>query len=343
MFDFNRNHKALVLTAFGVFLALSLGVAVFPAYQMESYTPIPNQPKMSDAELKGEQVFISEGCVACHTQQVRNIEMDNTWGQRPSVPEDYYYSKQRIDVWRQTPSILGSERTGPDLTSVGERQSSAAWQLLHLYDPRAVVEASVMPSFRWLFKEVDSIKVDTSDVIVAVPKDIFDKPGKKIVATKDAINLVAYLQSLKQPELPEGSAPEFIPFSEKDVKGQESEKSSTTSSLDGEKLFMNTCAACHQNNGKGVPRAFPPLAGSKTVNNEDPTKMISIILRGYNKLEGYGPMPAFGEQLTDAEIAAIMTHERSSWGNNAPAVQVEDVKKVRDSILKNPNLNSDVQ
>ena len=337
MFDFNRNHKTLVLTAFGVFLALSLGVAVYPAYQMENYTPIPDQPKMTDEELAGEHVFISEGCVACHTQQVRNIEMDKTWGGRPSVPEDYYYSKQRMDVWRQTPSILGSERTGPDLTDVGERQSGAAWQLLHLYDPRAVVEASIMPGFRWLFREVDSAAVDTSDVIVAVPKDIFDKPGKKIIATKDALNLVAYLQSLRQFKLPEGSEPEFIPFAEEDVQDQKLDEASTTTSLDGEKLFMNTCAACHQKTGKGVPGAFPPLEGSEIVNAQDPTKMISIILQGYNELKGYGPMPAFGDQLTDAEIAAIMTHERSSWGNNAPAVKVEEVKKVRDSIMKDPS------
>ena len=338
MMDFNTDHRALVLTAFIVFLVLSLGVAVYPAYQMEDYQPLPNQPKLTDEELKGEHVFISEGCVACHTQQVRNIEMDNMWGKRPSIPEDYFYSKQRIDVWRQTPSLLGSERTGPDLTDVGKRQPGAAWQLLHLYDPRAVAEGSVMPSFRWLFEEVDSAYVQESDVVVAVPKEFLPDPGKKIVATADALNLVAYLQSLKQTPLPEGREVDFIPFSKKKTQEEGSAQAATTNSLDGEKLFMNTCAACHQQTGKGVPGAFPPLAGSATVNNEDPTKMITIILEGYNALPNYGPMPAFGDQLTDAEIAAIMTHERSSWGNNAPAVKTEDVKKVRDSLIKDPDL-----
>lgn len=337
MMNFNKNHKALVLTTFIVFVTLSLGVAVFPAYQMENYEPLPDQPKLTAEELKGEHVYISEGCVACHTQQVRNIEMDNTWGKRPSIPEDYYYSKQRMDVWRQTPSLLGSERTGPDLTDVGKRQPGSAWQLLHLYDPRVVVQGSIMPSFRWLFEEVDSTHVQDSDVVVAVPKEIFNKPGKKIIATPEALHLVAYLQTLKQTQLPEGEEVEFIPFSKKS-ENEGSTQAFTTSSLDGEKLFMNTCAACHQRTGKGISGAFPPLAGSEIVNNIDPTKMITIIMQGYDQLEAYGPMPALGDQLTDAEIAAIMTHERSSWGNNAPAVTVEDVKKVRDSIIKDPNL-----
>lgn len=337
MMDFNTNHKALVLTAFIVFLILSLGVAVYPAYQMEDYEPLPDQPILTDEEIKGEHVYISEGCVACHTQQVRNIEMDNPWGERPAVAEDYIYSKQRIDIWRQTPSILGSERTGPDLTNVGERQPGSAWQLLHLYDPRAVVEESIMPSFRWLFEEVDSTLIKDSDVVVAVPKEIFSKPGKKIIATTEALQLVAYLKTLKQIPLPEGKQVEFIPFSKKS-ENEGAASASTTSSLEGEKLFINTCAACHQKTGKGIPGAFPPLAGSEIVNNVDPTKMITIIMQGYDQLEGYGAMPAFGDQLTDAEIAAIMTHERSSWGNKAPAVTVEDVKKVRDSIIKDPNL-----
>lgn len=339
MIDFNKNHKALVFTAFIVFFILSMGIAVFPAYQMEDYQPLPDQPKLTDEEIKGEHIFISEGCVACHTQQVRNIEMDNTWGERPSIPEDYYYSKQRMGVWRQTPSLLGSERTGPDLTDIGKRQPGEAWQLLHLYEPRAVAEGSVMPSFRWLFKEIDSAFIKESDITVAVPKEFLKDPGKKVIATQDALHLVAYLQTLKQASLPEGRNIDFIPFSNKEEEIG-SKQGNTTSSLDGEKLFMNTCAACHQRTGKGIPGAFPPLAGSETVNNADPTKMITIIMQGYDELKGYGPMPAFGDQLTDAEIAAIMTHERSSWGNNAPAVKVEDVKKVRDSLFKDPKVKN---
>lgn len=330
MLDFNTDHKALVITALGVFLFLSIGIAVIPAFQMEEYGPLPDQPKMTQEEILGQKVYIAEGCVACHTQQVRNIEMDKMWGKRPTVAEDYYYSKQRMDVWRQTPSILGSERTGPDLTDIGNRQPSSAWQYLHLYNPRAVVGESIMPSFPWLFNEVDSTKVGADDIVVAVPKEFLKDASKKIVPTEDAVHLVAYLNSLKQAELPKGVEVEFIPFKKKVTEGGGAGQASASGGLDGEKLFMNTCAACHQGSGKGVPGAFPPLANSTIVNDPDPTKLISIVLHGFHELPEYGPMPPFGDQLSDAEIAAITTHERSSWGNDAPAVKEEDVKKVRD-------------
>src|SRR5690606_38982328 len=115
--------------------------------------PLPGMESPSAEVQRGLHIYIREGCVACHTQQVRNIEMDNVWGDRPSMPADYYYSKKRMDVWRQSPSLLGSERTGPDLTHVGSRQPSLDWHLLHLYNPRLVVGESVMPGYPWLFEE----------------------------------------------------------------------------------------------------------------------------------------------------------------------------------------------
>ena len=45
-------------------------------------------PKMTEQEQRGLNVYVSEGCIGCHTQQVRNIEMDKTWGSRPSMPSD---------------------------------------------------------------------------------------------------------------------------------------------------------------------------------------------------------------------------------------------------------------
>ena len=48
--------------------------------------PLPGQPQPTASELNGLHIYISEGCVACHTQQVRNIEMDKMWGDWPSIP-----------------------------------------------------------------------------------------------------------------------------------------------------------------------------------------------------------------------------------------------------------------
>ncbi|GJM33339.1 MAG: cytochrome-c oxidase [Saprospiraceae bacterium] len=328
MFNFHKDHKNLVNTALSGFVFLSIIVAVLPAYQLQDVEPLPKQPELTEEALKGLNVFISEGCVACHTQQVRNIEMDKIWGARPSIPSDYYYSKQRLDVWRQSPSLLGSERTGPDLTNIGKRQPGQQWHLLHLYNPRSVVSVSIMPAYPWLFEEKDTISIREDDIIVPVGPNFYNKAGKKIVAKEEALQLVAYLQSLKQPEI-QGEIPiDFIPAAKKKREKGNAEQASN-SLPDGQQLYMQTCSACHQENGQGLVGAFPPLAGSAVVQDENPELLIKIILQGYDARSEYAQMPPFADQLTDAEIAAIANHERSSWGNDAPPISEEEVKKIR--------------
>lgn len=328
MLNFHKEHKNLVLTAGIVFVALSIMIAIFPAFQMQDTEPIPNEKPMSAEVQKGLRIYVEENCMACHTQQVRNIEMDKVWGDRPSVPSDYYYSKKRLDVWRQSPSLLGSERTGPDLTNIGKRQPSEDWHLLHLYNPRAVVAASVMPSYKWLFEEVDSTQVRKDDKVITAPAAYFNKPGKKIIATEDAMALVAYLKSLKQIEMPGTTSEDFIPA----LRKKQAEAAAAGEKLDGATLYAQVCAACHQDTGKGIKGAFPPLEGSSIVNDENAEMLIRIVLQGYDARTDYGVMPGFGDQLTDEEIAAITTHERSSWGHKAPEVTAEDVKRVREFV-----------
>lgn len=333
MFDFHKNHKILVLAAFLGFVTLSFLVAVAPAYQMQDVEPLPDQAQMTDNERKGLHLYIQEGCVACHTQQVRNIEMDNTWGERPSIPSDYYYSKERMDIWRQSPSLLGSERTGPDLTDIGRRQSSEAWHLLHLFNPRSVVGESVMPSYPWLFQVVDSGMVRENDVVVNLPEAYATPSGTTVIAKEEALQLVAYLQSLKQLKLPDGQVEEFIPaLKQIQTEGMSETDKGSVAGINGAQLYKQACAVCHQDNGKGVAGAFPPLAGSPIVNDIDPEFMIKIILQGYDARSEYAAMQAFADQLSDAEIAAVANHERTSWGNNAPEVTEEDVKKIRDFV-----------
>src|SRR3546814_20431064 len=69
-------------------------------------------------------------------------------------------------------------------------------------------------------------------------------------------------------------------------------------------------------------------------NDDNPETLIRIILQGYDARAEYAAMPPFATQLSDAEIAAIATHERSSWGNNASPVDAEAVNKIRKTIEK---------
>lgn len=330
MLNFHKDHKKLVLTALIAFVILSLVIAVIPASQMQEVQPLPDQKDLTISEREGLHVYVSENCMACHTQQVRNIEMDKVWGERPSIPSDYFYSKARMDVWRQSPSLLGSERTGPDLTNVGKRQPGKEWHLLHLYNPRIVVKESVMPGYPWLFEEKDSTKITAEDIVVPVPAKYISNKGNKMIATEKAMFLVSYLQSLSQAPMP-GISPDFIPSISKK---EEATSSDGKNIVDGEKLYAQTCAACHQATGLGLAGAFPPLAGSAIVNDENHELFIKIILQGYDARSEYGQMPGFAAQLSDEEIAAIATHERRSWGNDAPAVSAEDVKKIRDFVME---------
>ena len=331
MFDFHKNHRLLTITAFLGFIVLSIGIAIIPANQMQEVKPLPGMQELSSEELKGLHVYVSENCMSCHTQQVRNIEMDQVWGERPSLASDYYFSKQRMDLWRQSPSLLGSERTGPDLTEVGKRQPGIEWHLLHLYNPRIVVKESIMPRYSWLFEEKSAAMVTKKDVVVPVPAKLLKNPDHKLVAKPEALALVAYLQSLFQADLGQNLGPDFIPSTRKK---KEQSSGDESLGLDGLQLYSETCATCHQPTGDGIPGAFPPLAGSKIVNDPDPNILIQIILSGYDARPEFGVMPGFADLLTDEEIAAIANHERSSWGNEAPAISPEEVSEIRKFIQK---------
>ena len=91
----------------------------------------------------------------------------------------------------------------------------------------------------------------------------------------------------------------------------------------GEKVYAANCAACHQPTGKGLPPTFPALAGGK-VTTGDKAGHINIVLKGKP-----GTAMASFARLSDAEIAAVVTHERTSWGNNGGEVQPAEVAALR--------------
>ena len=102
----------------------------------------------------------------------------------------------------------------------------------------------------------------------------------------------------------------------------------------GGTLYRTTCANCHQQNGEGVPGAFPPLAGDPLATSVDPVPHIQVVLFGLsgkaiNGVRYTAPMPTWAAQLSDGEVAAVINHERTSWGNHAPTVAPSDVARIR--------------
>ncbi|MEN3030142.1 cytochrome c oxidase subunit II [Chromobacterium amazonense] len=94
----------------------------------------------------------------------------------------------------------------------------------------------------------------------------------------------------------------------------------------GEKVYTQNCIPCHQANGKGIPGAFPALDGSPIATG-DKAAHIEIVLYGGKKNPA---MAAWGKQLSDTDIAAVITYERNSWGNHTgQVVQPKEIKAAR--------------
>lgn len=325
-----NDHKRLYITAGLLFAFLTYLVVIMPAFQNQyNNLPLPGTKPLSGDEKAGKLIYIAEGCVGCHSQQVRNIEMDKVFGKRPGMAADYA-NIGRTSIWQNTATLMGTERTGPDLTDVGNRQSSVDWNLMHLYQPRSVVPQSIMPSYQWLFE----IKANPSksDIVVNVPSQFLNGKTGKVIASKKALQLVAYIRSLKQTPLPDGTPPREFLY--KKLNSAATVSKDGAAAVDGAALYAANCMSCHQSNGEGLKGAFPPLKGSPIVNGENLEMYVDIIMNGYNAREEYGEMAAVGTNMnfTEFDIAAIINYERSSWGNKSKAVTPEEIKKIMDFI-----------
>ena len=311
-----------------VYASLAWMMGVLPGIELSKIPAGPGVEPLTALQSEGREVYVANGCGYCHTQQVRPLSADKVFG-RPSAEGDFTY---------QTPELLGSERTGPDLTNIGARQPSSVWQYIHLYNPRAVVPESIMPSFNWLFEVIGQAPGGATPV--PLPKAYAPANGV-VVPTHKAEALIAYLASLKQPPL---SGAE-VASGEPAMAGSTTTASATASvsmtspaggydAAKGATLFTANCAACHQANGEGLPGAFPSLKGNAVVNDDDATMHIQVVLHGLHDTQVGGvayasAMPPFGAMLSDAEVADIIDYERSSWGNHGKPVVAAQVAAER--------------
>jgi len=97
-----------------------------------------------------------------------------------------------------------------------------------------------------------------------------------------------------------------------------------------------SCAACHGRDGKGSA-IFPPLAGNASIRQVRADTVVRMVLAGGKAVSTpkapTGPgMPSFGWRLTDEQVANILTYVRNNWGNEAPAISSETVKRIRSAL-----------
>lgn len=174
-------------------------LVVVPYMLLENVKPPESLKPYSEDQLIGRRSFIANGCVYCHSQQPRDAQLapdaSRGWG-RASVAGDYAYD---------TPHLLGTMRTGPDLLNIGARQSSKDWHLGHLFQPRAYTPGSTMPSYPYLF-EVRQGQAGATETVVNLPPHLA-KAGEIIVAKPEALALVSYMLALDRTYSPLASLP----------------------------------------------------------------------------------------------------------------------------------------
>ncbi|MCC6597289.1 MAG: cytochrome-c oxidase, cbb3-type subunit II [Alphaproteobacteria bacterium] len=147
---FNLHYKLekySIRFAVAIILVAAVGgiVEIAPLFTIdETVEQDPNMRVYTPLELAGRNIYIREGCYACHSQMIRTL--------RDEV-ERYGHYSLAVESQYDHPMLWGSKRTGPDLARVGEKYSDA-WHVRHLTNPRAVVPESVMPSYTWLEKDL---------------------------------------------------------------------------------------------------------------------------------------------------------------------------------------------
>ncbi|WP_425256278.1 cytochrome-c oxidase, cbb3-type subunit II [Microbaculum marinisediminis] len=145
---YNLEKLSMGLVA-AIILAASVGgiVEIAPLFTIDETVDVPADLRpQTPLELAGREIYLREGCYACHSQMVRSLadEIDR-YGPYSLAAESAY----------DHPMLWGSKRTGPDLARLGGKYSDA-WHVAHLVDPRAVVPESIMPAYPWLMRPLET-------------------------------------------------------------------------------------------------------------------------------------------------------------------------------------------
>ncbi|CAC9450194.1 Cytochrome c oxidase (cbb3-type) subunit CcoO (EC 1.9.3.1) [uncultured Gammaproteobacteria bacterium] len=188
-----ESNSALLI--FGILIVSSIGgfVQIVPNLFDESlHKGTENVKPYSALQLTGRDIYIREGCVGCHSQQIRPLVAEVMRYGEASVSGEHIYDR---------PFLWGSKRTGPDLARLGGKYSDK-WHKLHLNDPRSVVPQSIMPAYPWLAKN----KVSTKDITAKLEllqwyghpyTDAEIKQAKQAISGKTELDaVIAYLQVL---------------------------------------------------------------------------------------------------------------------------------------------------
>jgi len=188
-------EKSVNLMMVLIVLAISIGglVELIPLMLSSDATePDEGITPYSALRLAGRDVYVSEGCYGCHSQQIRPFRSETERYGPYSTAGEFVYDR---------PFQFGSKRTGPDLARVGGRYSDD-WQRLHLIDPRALVPESNMPGYPWLAeRELDPELITAKLEVLKMLGDPYTDEqiaaaAGEVAGKTEMDAMIAYLQGL---------------------------------------------------------------------------------------------------------------------------------------------------
>ena len=150
-----RLERHSILLAIAIIVVASIGglVEIVPLFTIdETVEEAPNMRVYTPLELAGRNIYLREGCYACHSQMIRTLQDD---------VERYGPYSLAVESKYDHPMLWGSKRTGPDLARVGGKYSDL-WHVVHLNNPRDVIPESIMPAYGWLLR--NRLKMDDLDL-----------------------------------------------------------------------------------------------------------------------------------------------------------------------------------
>lgn len=170
MFHWLEKNPFFFTVVFLLVFSIAGLVEILPDFAKAS-RPVENLKPYTLLETAGRQIYIAEGCNACHSQLIRPFKSETDRYGAYSLSGEYAYDR---------PFLWGSKRTGPDLHRVGDVRTTQ-WHEEHMYEPMAVVPGSIMPAYKHLYSknvDIDTAYAEayTQKVVFGVPYDTENNP-----------------------------------------------------------------------------------------------------------------------------------------------------------------------
>ena len=277
------TFRIVVIGGVIVFFAVVIAVVFIPGLVWNPPQTVAAHPYSSE-QARGREVFYSNGCNYCHTQYVRS---EDTAMGAESQGGNYYFDN---------PMILGSERTGPDLSYIG-RKRSEAWEIEHWKDPRKLSPLSIMSSFEFLPEEN----------LQAMASYLFNL-GDRVAAER----------MIQPPDAYAGNTDPLLYPHQEPASGDQPQGWPTWTAAElqeGKELYVERCLTCHGCAGNGLGSYAGTLIVTPADFKQDPFRNMAEDEWFWHVSEGVQGtvMPPWKESLTEDERWKIIRYVRQTF------------------------------